>query len=356
MLTQSIMPRHVRNNDSSKYAHAGPLQATLPSSRSRSRSRSRSLKSVPTRRTPSPPERDAGDRDRSPVKLGPVSHPAVGGGRGASGTSRSVAGRAAPKLPAVSKRVSSNAALPSRRSDVDRGLIPMVTPTPAPTAEVASQRHAVVHGSIEWTQGLTPEQMLKRNWFVRSTSHDKTHWSRLVWRVTEDCPLAKLEADSVANHGSDRKEMASMDAPGATTHVCMWPDPITKKPCGHSWHFKPKATRNSQACDVFSPSCKSIQSSYVTHHIYSKHGVPTDAKVLSVRRQETHFAHAVLMASFPPFFPILLEKRGKRETPFPIRPNRERGKSPFPDSAGNGKRGPGGGGPGIWGSGGVLRI
>ena len=25
MLTQSIMPRHVRNNDSSKYAHAGPL-------------------------------------------------------------------------------------------------------------------------------------------------------------------------------------------------------------------------------------------------------------------------------------------------------------------------------------------
>ncbi len=35
--TQTMMPRHVRNNDSlSKYAHwhAGPLQASLPISRS----------------------------------------------------------------------------------------------------------------------------------------------------------------------------------------------------------------------------------------------------------------------------------------------------------------------------------
>jgi hypothetical protein len=212
-----------------------------------------------------------------------------------SESSRSVAGRAAPKTPAVSKRVLSNAALPSRRSDMHPGLIPMVTPAPAPTAEVPSQRHAVGSPRLHRMDarsnyGADAEAKLVR----RHTTHDTKHWSYLVWRVTHDCPLAKLAADTSAKQGPDRKELASMDAPGATTHVCMWPDPITKKPCGHSWHFKPKATRNSQVCDVFSPSCKSIQSSYVTHHIlvYSKHGVPTDAKVLSVRRQETHFAHA----------------------------------------------------------------
>jgi hypothetical protein len=40
----------------------------------------------------------------------------------------------------------------------------MVIPTRAPIAEAASQRLRVVHGNIEWTQALTPEQnrMLRR--------------------------------------------------------------------------------------------------------------------------------------------------------------------------------------------------
>ncbi len=51
-----------------------------------------------------------------------------------------------------------------------------------------------------------------------------------------------------------------------------------------------------------------------------------------------------------PVFPDLVGN-GDGKPRFPIQPNRETEKSPFPDSesAGNGKRGPGGGGPGIWG-------
>jgi hypothetical protein len=145
----------------------------------------------------------------------------------------------------------SNAALPSRRSDVRPGVIPLAT-TPAPTAEVASQmlRRAVVHGSIEWTQGLTLEQMLQQKWFVRSKSHDPKHWSYHVLLITDMCPLAKLAADTVANQGSDRKEYASIEASGATTHVCMWPDPATKKPCGHSWHLKPKMTEQAKKAQI----------------------------------------------------------------------------------------------------------
>ena len=121
----------------------------------------------------------------------------------------------------------------------------MVTPTPAPIAEVASQRPRVIHGNIEWTQALTPEQMLRRGWLVRGKNHDPRHWSYSVWMITNDNPLCKLAADTVANQGSERKELASMEATGATTHVCMWLDPNTKKPCGHSFCLKPKATRKT---------------------------------------------------------------------------------------------------------------
>ena len=159
-------------------------------------------------------------------------------------------------------------------------------------------RRTVVHGSIEWTQGLTLEQMLQQKWFVRSKSHDPKHWSYHVLLITDMCPLAKLAADTVANQGSDRKEYASIEASGATTHVCMWPDPVTKKPCGHSWHLKPKMTKGAKrhASDpnfsVFSHHCDSVQSSNVTQHLASKHQSVTDAKVMAGRRQETGFAHA----------------------------------------------------------------
>ena len=96
-----------------------------------------------------------------------------------------------PQLPSASEGSE------SRRSDVRPGVIPLAT-TPAPTAEVASQmlRRAVVHGSIEWTQGLTLEQMLQQKWFVRSKSHDPRHWSYHVLQITDMRPLAKLAADT----------------------------------------------------------------------------------------------------------------------------------------------------------------
>ena len=86
----------------------------------------------------------------------------------------------------------------------------MVTPKRAPIAEAASgsQRLRVVHGNIEWTQALTgtgrlllvtPEQMLRRGWFV----HDPRHWSYSVWMITNDNPFCKLAADSIVNQGSD---------------------------------------------------------------------------------------------------------------------------------------------------------
>jgi len=78
----------------------------------------------------------------------------------------------------------------------------------------------------------------------------------------------------------------------------MWPDPATKKPCGHSWHLKPKMTeqakkhKSDRNFSVFSHSCKSVQSSNVIQHLASKHQSVTDAKVIAGRRQETGFAHA----------------------------------------------------------------
>jgi hypothetical protein len=107
-----------------------------------------------------------------------------------------------------------------------------------------------------------------------------------------------LAADTIANQGSERKELASMEATGATTHVRMWLDPSTKKPCGHSLCLKPKVTRKTASArksdgsfSVFSPHCDSVQGSNVTAHILSKHQVPTAAKLLALTRQEGHFAH-----------------------------------------------------------------
>ncbi len=75
----------------------------------------------------------------------------------------------------------------------------MVTPTPAPIAEVASQRPRVVHGTIEWTQALTPrpEQMLRRGWFVRGKNHD---------------PFAQLSHDAawLSNHDDQCYEQLSI--------------------------------------------------------------------------------------------------------------------------------------------------
>ena len=259
--THTLMPRHVHNKDPlSKYAHADPLQAhrgrsrsssgytsrSTSRSRSRSRSRSASSKSAPRRPTPPPPERGDGDQDRSPATLRPaIRSPAVTplGARGATASSsraessgQSGAGRAAaPKAPATSMRISA-AALPSRRGDVDPGVKAMVTPTPAPIAEVASQRPRVIHGNIEWAQALTPEQMLRRGWFVRGKNHDPRHLSYSVWMITNDSPRqglvqvgsghyceSRVGAQGAGLNGSNGRHYARVHVAGSQHEETMWP-------------------------------------------------------------------------------------------------------------------------------------
>jgi hypothetical protein len=109
-----------------------------------------------------------------------------------------------------------------------------------------------------------------------------------------------LAADTQSNQGAVRKDLGSLTAKGACTHVCMHMDPKTGRLCGHTWHLKPKVTAASKkisavdaSFSVFSAKCTSIQSSYVTEHIASKHGKITDTKLATVQRQETSFRDAV---------------------------------------------------------------
>jgi hypothetical protein len=118
--------------------------------------------------------------------------------------------------------------------------------------------------------------------------------------ITDTSPIAMLAADTLANQGAVRKDLGSLTAKGACTHVCMHPDAKTGRPCGHAWYLKPKATAASKrflavdaSFSVFSKNCTSIQSSYVTDHIATKHGKITDTKLAVVQRQETAFKAAV---------------------------------------------------------------
>jgi hypothetical protein len=118
-------------------------------------------------------------------------------------SSGSVAGRAARKPPAVSKRVLSSAALPSR-SDVNReprsesdGLSDTDTDCRGGLADAAARSSSRLHRMH--ARHLTLEQMLKRNWFVRTKSHDPRYWSYSVLRIAAESPLAKLAADTTAN-------------------------------------------------------------------------------------------------------------------------------------------------------------
>jgi hypothetical protein len=71
-----------------------------------------------------------------------------------------------------------------------------------------------------------------------------------------------LATDTQLNQGAVRKDLGSLTAKGACTHVCMHMDSNTGRPCGHTWHLKPKATISSKkisavdtAYSVFSPKC-----------------------------------------------------------------------------------------------------
>ena len=178
----------------------------------------------------------------------------------------------------------------------------MVTPArrgPTAAPPTVSARLPVIHGSRDWMQGKSAKDMLNCGWLLRGNG-DPKHWTHLVWMITDTSPIAMLAADTLANQGAVRKDLGSLTAKGACTHVCMHPDAKTGRPCGHTWHLKPKVTTGSKkifavdpSFSVFSKNCTSIQSSYVTDHIATKHGKITDTKLAVVQRQETAFKAAV---------------------------------------------------------------
>ena len=135
---------------------------------------------------------------------------------------------------------------------------------------------------------LQPSQAIRSSWILRA-------------RLTNDqCPVSMLAADTQSNQGAVRKDLGSLTAKGACTHVCMHMDPKTGRPCGHTWHLKPKVTTGSKkifavdpSFSVFSVNCTSIQSSNVTEHISKEHGKITDTKLAAVQEQETSFKAAV---------------------------------------------------------------
>ena len=71
------------------------------------------------------------------------------------------------------------------------------------------------------------------------------HWTEKVFRITSDCPLAGLRADSKISDGSVRKKVRSL--PDGVAHVCFhWKDPndMSRGYCGHTWNTKPKKTKH----------------------------------------------------------------------------------------------------------------
>jgi hypothetical protein len=126
-----------------------------------------------------------------------------------------------------------------------------------------STRQQVIHGSGEWMQGKSPQDMLNCGWLLRGNG-DPKHWTRLVWKITDQCPVSMLAADTQSNQGAVRKDLGSLTAKGACTHVCMHMDPKTGRLCGHTWHLKPKVTAASKkisavdaSFSVFSAKCTS---------------------------------------------------------------------------------------------------
>ena len=52
------------------------------------------------------------------------------------------------------------------------------------------------------------------------------HWTEKVFRITSDCPLAGLRADSKISDGSVRKKASSL--PDGVVHVCFhWKERAT---------------------------------------------------------------------------------------------------------------------------------
>jgi hypothetical protein len=69
------------------------------------------------------------------------------------------------------------------------------------------------------------------------------HWTDKVLRITPQCPLAGLKADTVANQGAVR-ETAVLGS--GVVHVCFHPkDPndATKGVCGWTWSTAVKPTK-----------------------------------------------------------------------------------------------------------------
>jgi hypothetical protein len=146
----------------------------------------------------------------------------------------------------------------------------MVTPAsrgPTAAPPTVSTRQQVIHGSGEWMQGKSPQDMLNCGWLLRGNG-DPKHWTHLVWKITDQCPVSMLAADTQSNQGAVRKDLGSLTAKGACTHVCMHMDPKTGRLCGHTWHLKPKVTAASKkisavdaSFSVFSAKCTSKKKS-----------------------------------------------------------------------------------------------
>jgi hypothetical protein len=85
-----------------------------------------------------------------------------------------------------------------------------------------------------------------------------------------------------------------MEATGATTHVCMWLDPSTKKPCGHSFCLKPKVTKASSARIYFTRSTYENMPSGASEDIASAFKVTLTKRGIDLR--DVHSAVSDLAA------------------------------------------------------------
>ena len=147
----------------------------------------------------------------------------------------------------------------SRRMLLSTRLIGRTCSTPAqsghpvemdPQAKVQMRREQVQLGAaqreeLQRMQGKSAKDMLNCGWLLRGNG-DPKHWTHLVWMITDTSPIAMLAADTLANQGAVRKDLGSLTAKGACTHVCMHPDAKTGRPCGHAWYLKPKADEETQ--------------------------------------------------------------------------------------------------------------
>ena len=237
------MPEHTRGGSSASscddsdaasaddgdYEDYEERSAGTPTRRPRSATSSRAISPAPGKRTPraskspaSPLSSRASKQDDSDDSAGENSAGELSGamcldsnrGRGEQLPTSKASKPAGVKRKRASTRYSSNKDLPSWKSDQPTGFFrapakPVVQPQrAAPSAEPALQ---VIHGDNEWMQGRGPRALttLGSLMTVKGKPKPHSHWTDKVLRITPQCPLAGLKADTVANQGSVRQKATS---------------------------------------------------------------------------------------------------------------------------------------------------